>query len=706
MSALNSRWSIARPHADDLDQFKSKSQNIEPFFQALRISSIEFKQFQVTLRSLAQQYLDIKEQFQGQEQWRIDNLMRQVPEAIPWITDFQDAWPVAVYLTRYLRNMNESPSRRPKTRNYEVRAVSSNMHLLTEVINANFCSLAGEKGTNHTWGIPYALQPRSGPLKKLLESARPSLEVFLPNFVKVGIDTIGCALCLLRVDKRGARGLPRERRGQYTLDALPEGFVLDGLQEVHETTVKLSCGGMLHADWLVFGRSHRCMRTVISGRGTFRTLPSSPVLGMATCTALATGAVWPDDFDLLLELAKTVGPEYSSLHVTDHHVGQTRGHDAACEAHGPVYWKITMRYKLAPRIASSDSTPALILAQPCPRVINHLQKIISERRAVFARPKVSDIIYMSKTLLSIDAYFDACKIDAEKFEAVKNTPTLQFTMRNLTLMYLQEDVPIDKQNESTINSLIQHIAESHEWLSAYEGCWPAQVYLNRYWRNRLVHRRSTSDKVVEGTPRRRRGRPANREGEAASNPRTTPAQKRIYPLRRQVQRRRSASAPGDDDKSDSAASFSSSEDSVSELHDRKQSEAPLCDEVDLNARQKSTFFGAPTLKNFALSSTAGPSLRGASVPPRSHNKPSNTDTEAVKQFLKSLKPCLESRLDVFIELGIRNHETLVAFLSWPPATQAQWVDEGNEALQLTRLERGALLVGCSMFAQSVLYGTA
>ncbi|KAF9235118.1 hypothetical protein BU15DRAFT_65096 [Melanogaster broomeanus] len=229
--------------------------------------------------------------------------------------------------------------------------------------------------------------------------------------------------------------------------------------------------------------------------------------------------------------------------------------------------------------------------------------------------------------------FGVCKIDAEQFEKRRRRS-------------------IDKQNESNVNSLIQHVAELHEWLSTYEGCWPARVYLNRYWRTRLVHRRSASDKVVKGA---------------------TPAQKRVYLLRRQVEQRRSASAPGDDDKSDSTTSSSDSSDSVSDLCGRQQSEAPLCDEVHLNARQSS------------------------------HR---TADTEAVKQFLKSLKPCLESRLDVFIELGIRNHEALVAFLSWPPAAQAQWVDEENKALQLTRLERGALLVGCSMFAQSMLYGRA
>ncbi|KAF9245614.1 hypothetical protein BU15DRAFT_70686 [Melanogaster broomeanus] len=198
----------------------------------------------------------------------------------------------------------------------------------------------------------------------------------------------------------------------------------------------------------------------------------------------------------------------------------------------------------------------------------HLQKIITERRAgddgqrpadrsnvVFARPKASDLNYISKTMLSIDAYFGVCKIDAEQFEEAK------LAIRNLTLLYLKEDVPIDKQNESNVNSLIQHVAELHEWLSTYEGCWPARVYLNRYWRTRLVHRRSASDRVVKGAPRTRRERLANREEVVARNLRATPAQKRVYPLRRQMQQRRSASASasGDDDKSDSATSSSDSE---------------------------------------------------------------------------------------------------------------------------------------------------
>ncbi|KAF9246290.1 hypothetical protein BU15DRAFT_70393 [Melanogaster broomeanus] len=173
MSAVKSRWSIACPHADDLDKFKSKGQTIKPFFQALQVSPVKFKQFQVTLQSLAQQYLDLKEQFQNQQQWRVDNLMRQVPQIIPWMADFEDAWPVAVYLTRYLRNVARPPRNWPGIRNNQVRASRSAARRKRTIDRASLTSSS----------------PDSGPLKKLLESARPSLADFLPNFVTIGIDT-------------------------------------------------------------------------------------------------------------------------------------------------------------------------------------------------------------------------------------------------------------------------------------------------------------------------------------------------------------------------------------------------------------------------------------------------------------------------------------------------------------------------------------
>lgn len=72
------------------------------------------------------------------------------------------------------------------------------------------------------------------------------------------------------------------------------------------------------------------------------------------------------------------------------------------------------------------------------------------------------------------------------------------------------------------------------------------------------------------------------------------------------------------------------------------------------------------------------------------------------EFLCSLTPNLEHHLDAFVELGIKDEETLQAFLSWPQVIQAQFLDEGHGMLQLTSLERKSLLVGCGLLTQRVL----
>jgi len=73
-----------------------------------------------------------------------------------------------------------------------------------------------------------------------------------------------------------------------------------------------------------------------------------------------------------------------------------------------------------------------------------------------------------------------------------------------------------------------------------------------------------------------------------------------------------------------------------------------------------------------------------------------------REFLGSFTPSLEHHLDAFVGLGIKDRETLQAFLSWPQVIQAQFLDEGHGALQLTSLERKVLLVGCGLLAQKAL----
>ncbi|KAF8844498.1 hypothetical protein BDN67DRAFT_718420 [Paxillus ammoniavirescens] len=280
-------------------------------------------------------------------------------------------------------------------------------------------------------------------------------------------------------------------------------------------------------------------------------------------------------------------------------------------------------------------------------------------------------------------------------------------------------------------------AETHGWLSAYEDCWPARVYLNRYWRARTRNRRqyNMGSKHIEVASLRRRGRPPKRQREeAASNVQTTPEQ--VYFLQPSKQKQFVLS---DDVRS---LSSSDTEDSSSEFRDENESTMSPFDRVQLNVRQrrqcmppdeqagpqlrrspppsfpgtrrnrsrKTTSLGSSTLKQSALShdSDTDFSQRRVFVAPRmeeghdSGSKPSGADSEPVKRFLSSLRPSLESHLGAFLELGVRDHATLMAFLSWPQAMQEQWIDNENETLQLTRLERGSLLVGCNMFIFGVL----
>lgn len=71
-------------------------------------------------------------------------------------------------------------------------------------------------------------------------------------------------------------------------------------------------------------------------------------------------------------------------------------------------------------------------------------------------------------------------------------------------------------------------------------------------------------------------------------------------------------------------------------------------------------------------------------------------------FLGSLTPSLKHHLDAFIELGIKDQETLQAFLSWPEVIKTQFLEEEKGVLQLTRLERKSLLVGCGLLTQKAL----
>jgi len=276
-------------------------------------------------------------------------------------------------------------------------------------------------------------------------------------------------------------------------------------------------------------------------------------------------------------------------------------------------------------------------------------------------------------------------------------------------------------------------AETHGWLSAYEDCWPARVYLNRYWRTRTTNRRQYYRRIEVASPRRR-GRPPKRQREeAASDVQTTPEQ--VYALQPSKQKQFVLS---DDVRLDSSISSSDTEGSSSEFRDENESTMSLFDRVQLDVRQRGqcmlpdgqagpqlrrspppSFPGirrnpcrkttSSTSKQSALShdSDTGFSPRRVFVAPRmeeghdSGSKPSGADSKPVKQFLSSLRPSLELHLGAFLELGVRDHATLMAFLSWPQAIQEQWIDKENETLQLTRLERGSLLVGCSMFTLGV-----
>ncbi|KAG9318704.1 hypothetical protein JVU11DRAFT_800 [Chiua virens] len=75
---------------------------------------------------------------------------------------------------------------------------------------------------------------------------------------------------------------------------------------------------------------------------------------------------------------------------------------------------------------------------------------------------------------------------------------------------------------------------------------------------------------------------------------------------------------------------------------------------------------------------------------------------AVKDFLSSLMPSLEHRLDAFAELGVKDRKSLEAFVSWPQAIQAEFLDEGQAVLQLTKFEKKNLLLGCSPLLQKAL----
>lgn len=77
----------------------------------------------------------------------------------------------------------------------------------------------------------------------------------------------------------------------------------------------------------------------------------------------------------------------------------------------------------------------------------------------------------------------------------------------------------------------------------------------------------------------------------------------------------------------------------------------------------------------------------------------------MSEFLGSLAPSLEHRLDAFVELGIKDQKTLEAFLSWPQEAREQFLDEGHGVLRLTALEKRGLLLGCVLFAQKALRGS-
>ncbi|KIK81010.1 hypothetical protein PAXRUDRAFT_157092, partial [Paxillus rubicundulus Ve08.2h10] len=102
---------------------------------------------------------------------------------------------------------------------------------------------------------------------------------------------------------------------------------------------------------------------------------------------------------------------------------------------------------------------------------------------VLARPGAPELTFISKTLGSINDYLESCGIDLDMFETAKST------IRNLTLLYMKENVLVEKQNNADVDLLIQNTVETHGWLSAYENCWPARVYLSRYWNTRIVNRR-------------------------------------------------------------------------------------------------------------------------------------------------------------------------------------------------------------------------
>jgi len=86
--------------------------------------------------------------------------------------------------------------------------------------------------------------------------------------------------------------------------------------------------------------------------------------------------------------------------------------------------------------------------------LTQLSKFIEARKAagnLLARPGTPELAFICKTLWNINDYLDACGIDLDMFEAAKTT------IRNLTLLYLRENVPVDKQNKADVDLLIQNV---------------------------------------------------------------------------------------------------------------------------------------------------------------------------------------------------------------------------------------------------------
>ncbi|KAH7889436.1 hypothetical protein F5I97DRAFT_530226 [Phlebopus sp. FC_14] len=114
-----------------------------------------------------------------------------------------------------------------------------------------------------------------------------------------------------------------------------------------------------------------------------------------------------------------------------------------------------------------------------------LQVLVKERRHFSGAkpPNVSDFKFLCETPYSINAYLEACGISIDEYGMLKPT------IRNLTLLYLQDDVPLVRQNSRGVESIIKSVAtaEAHVWLSNYDDSWPALLYLQRYWRVRLLY---------------------------------------------------------------------------------------------------------------------------------------------------------------------------------------------------------------------------